>query len=54
MILASSVAVNLFSAKASGHMAPWSRFAESLKPNVEIRLLHRGDLRLKSEGWVLR
>src|SRR5256886_8316084 len=34
LILASSVAVNSFSAKAAGHMAPSSRFALSLKPNV--------------------
>ena len=34
LILASSVAVNSFSAKAVGHMAPSSRFAVSLKPNV--------------------
>ena len=33
-ILASSVAVNSFSAKAVGHMAPLSSFASSLKPNV--------------------
>src|SRR5213083_2152119 len=33
-ILASSAAVNSFSAKAVGHMAPSSRFASSLKPNV--------------------
>src|SRR5262249_49997122 len=33
-ILASSVAVSSFSAKAIGHMAPSSRFAWSLKPNV--------------------
>src|SRR3989304_5137928 len=32
-IFASSVAVNSFSAKATGHMAPLSRFAVSLKPN---------------------
>src|SRR3990172_5645806 len=34
LILASSVAVNCFSAKATGHRAPSSRFAVSLKPNV--------------------
>jgi hypothetical protein len=34
-ILASSVAVNSFSAKATGHTVPSSRFALSLKPNVE-------------------
>ena len=33
-IFASSVAVNFFSAKDVGHMAPSSRFAVSLKPNV--------------------
>ena len=33
-ILASSAAVNSFSAKEVGHMAPSSRFALSLKPNV--------------------
>src|SRR5262249_11533750 len=33
-ILASSAAVNSFSAKAVGHRAPSSRFASSLKPNV--------------------
>src|SRR5262249_36320593 len=33
-ILASSAAVNSFSAKDVGHMAPSSRFALSLKPNV--------------------
>src|SRR3972149_6643458 len=34
LILASSVAVNSLSAKEVGHMAPSSRFASSLKPNV--------------------
>src|ERR687897_1704462 len=34
LILASSAAVNSFSAKEVGHMAPASRFALSLKPNV--------------------
>src|SRR5215213_2125540 len=33
-ILASSAAVNSFSAKEVGHIAPLSRFAVSLKPNV--------------------
>src|SRR5262249_32303764 len=33
-ILASSAAVNSFSAKAIGHMAPSSRFASWLKPSV--------------------
>src|SRR3989304_593454 len=34
-ILASAAAVNSVSAKEVGHMAPSSRFASSLKPNVE-------------------
>jgi hypothetical protein len=33
-IRASSAAVNVFNAKAVGHMAPSSRFVLSLKPNV--------------------
>ena len=33
-IFASSVAVSSFSAKEVGHMAPSSRFATSLKPDV--------------------
>src|SRR5688500_9247109 len=33
-ILASSAAVNSFSAKEVGHMVPSSMFASSLKPNV--------------------
>src|ERR671918_2889843 len=33
-IFASSAAVNSFSAKDVGHMAPLSRFASSVKPNV--------------------
>src|SRR5687768_17406282 len=33
-ILASSVAVSVFSANEVGHMAPSSRFATSLNPNV--------------------
>src|SRR5262249_22604982 len=33
-IFASSAAVSFFSAKATGHSPPSSRFAESLKPNV--------------------
>ena len=33
-ILASSAAVNSFSAKAVGHMAPSSSLASSVKPNV--------------------
>src|SRR6059058_986635 len=39
-ILASSVAVNSFSAKAVGHMAPSSRFALSLKPSVAYLVLN--------------
>src|SRR5437868_15055127 len=39
-ILASSVAVNSFSAKAVGHMAPSSSFALSLKPNVAYLVLN--------------
>src|SRR5574341_230369 len=39
-ILASSAAVNSFSAKAVGHMAPSSRFATSLKPNVAYLALN--------------
>src|SRR6202521_31320 len=39
-ILASSAAVNSVSAKATGHTAPSSRFAASLKPNVEYLVLN--------------
>src|SRR6516162_5275798 len=39
-ILASSAAVNSLSAKAVGHMAPSSRFALSLKPNVAYLVLN--------------
>src|SRR5256712_10191097 len=39
-ILASSVAVNPFSAKAVGHMTLSSRFALSLKPNVAYLVLN--------------
>jgi hypothetical protein len=39
-ILASSAAVNSVSAKATGHMAPSSRFATSLKPKVAYRDLN--------------
>src|SRR5436309_10759714 len=39
-ILVSSVAVNPFSAKAVGHMAPSSRFALSLKPSVAYLVLN--------------
>src|SRR6266513_1496904 len=39
-LLASSAAVNSFSAKAVGHMAPLSRFALSLKPNVAYLVLN--------------
>src|SRR3954454_24877480 len=40
MILASSAAVNSLSAKATGHMAPSSRFAACWKPNVAYRVLN--------------
>src|SRR5438270_8958096 len=40
LILASSAAVNPFSAKTVGHMAPSSRFALSLKPNVAYLVLN--------------
>src|SRR5437867_5646768 len=40
LILASSVGVNSFSAKTTGHIAPSSRFAASLKPNVAYRVLN--------------
>src|SRR5690349_24688150 len=39
-ILASSAAVNFFSAKATGHRAPSSRFALSLKPKVAYLVLN--------------
>src|ERR687885_376204 len=39
-ILASSAAVNSFSAKEVGHMAPSSRFALSLMPNVAYLVLN--------------
>src|SRR6266540_6189887 len=39
-ILASSAAVNPFSAKPVGHMEPSSRFALSLKPNVAYLVLN--------------
>src|SRR5438128_2132276 len=39
-ILASSAAVNSVSAKATGHTAPSSRFAASLKPNVAYLVLN--------------
>src|SRR5437879_2748822 len=39
-ILSSSAAVNPFSAKAVGHMAPSSRFALSLKPSVAYLVLN--------------
>src|SRR2546427_787596 len=39
-ILASSAAVNSFSAKEVGHMAPSSRFALSLKPSVAYLVLN--------------
>src|SRR5215470_333843 len=37
---ASSAAVNFLSARATGHMLPSSRFAESLKPSVAYRVLN--------------
>src|SRR5205823_901451 len=40
LILASSVPVNAFSAKATDHMAPSSRFAASLKPKVAYLVLN--------------
>src|SRR5215204_1002607 len=40
LIFASSVAVNSFSAKEVGHMAPSSRFASSLKLNVAYLVLN--------------
>src|SRR5205809_2377935 len=40
LILASSAPVNSFSAKATGHRAPSSRFAASLKPNVAYLVLN--------------
>src|SRR2546428_3942129 len=40
LILASSVGVSSFSAKATGHMAPSSRLAASLKPNVAYLVLN--------------
>ena len=39
-ILASSAAVNCVSAKATGHRAPSSRFAASLKPSVAYLVLN--------------
>src|SRR5206468_13107237 len=39
-ILASSAVVNSFSANEVGHMAPSSRFALSLKPNVAYLVLN--------------
>src|SRR5713226_417091 len=39
-ILASAAAVNSFSAKATGHTVPSSRFALSLKPNVAYLVLN--------------
>src|SRR4051812_4361900 len=47
LIFFSSVAVNFFSAKEVGHMAPSSRLAESLKPNVAYRDLNFSALRKK-------
>src|SRR2546422_11168700 len=45
LILASSVAVNSFSATTTGHRAPSSRFAASLKPSVAYLVLNF------SAGW---
>src|SRR5436309_12405343 len=39
-IFASSAAVNSFSAKATGHRAPLSRFAASLNPSVAYLVLN--------------
>src|SRR5512142_2897416 len=39
-ILATSAVVNSFSAKEVGHVAPSSRFALSLKPNVAYLILN--------------
>src|SRR5690242_11011616 len=39
-ILACSAAVNSFTAKATGHNSPSSRFALSLKPSVAYRVLN--------------
>ena len=39
-IFVSSAAVNSVSAKATGHMAPLSRFASSLKPKVAYLVLN--------------
>src|SRR5438552_3967359 len=39
-ILASAVAVNSFSAKATGHTVPASRFALSLKPSIAYLALN--------------
>jgi hypothetical protein len=43
-ILTSSVAVNCFSAKATGHTVPSSRFALSLKPSVAYLVLNLCEL----------
>src|SRR5207245_1298205 len=40
LILVSSAAVNSFSANATGHRAPSSRFAASLKPSVAYLVLN--------------
>jgi hypothetical protein len=45
--LASSAAVNSFSAKAIGHMTPSSRFATSLKPSIMYPSLNFCPLRKK-------
>src|SRR5262249_45801097 len=43
-ILTASAAVNAFSAKATGHTVPSSRFALSLKPNVAYLVLNLWEL----------
>src|ERR687888_706560 len=50
-ILASSAAVNSFSAKAVGHMAPSSRFALALKPSVAYLVLNLCALWKKQTTW---
>src|SRR5438552_17137418 len=50
-ILASSAAVTSFSAKATGHMAPSSRFAASAKRNVAYLVLNFCALWQKQTTW---
>src|SRR2546425_1221088 len=50
-IFASSAAVNSFSAKATGHTVPSSRFALSLKPNVAYLVLNLCALWKKQTTW---